>query len=160
MVAFSSVSSSVRSGPPLWLLTGIPAPPRRRGQSTSTRAGRPMRRMASHCAALMSGPTRRLASSIEVFHLAAYALANRRLEGGVEDGRGRPPPASEDDGDQHEAAAERGEGHHPHEEIEAPPRRGEQYPLAVLLDEVVPHLARGLSRGQALADDPAHLMGG
>src|SRR6266542_2861530 len=132
MVAFSSVSSSVRSGPPLWLLTGIPAPPRR------------------------SGPTRRLASSIEVFHLAAYALANRRLEGGVEDGRGRPPPASEDDGDQHEAAAERGEGHHPHEEIEAPPRRGEQYPLAVLLDEVVPHLARGLSRGQALADDPAH----
>src|SRR4029450_7579094 len=93
-------------------------------------------------------------------HLAANALPQGWIHAGRRARRSVPAPATEDDGDEHEPQPEAREGHDPHEEIEARLGRREENPLAVFLDEIGAYLGGTLAGGQALADDPAHLVGG
>src|SRR5262245_8635581 len=116
-----------------------------------------MTMMASHCAALMSGVPR--LSPIHLLHLAPNALADGRSEWRRGGRRRSPAPAPEDEDNGDQADAEYDEGSDPDDEIEAAPRRREEDPWPVLPDEVVPHLRRAVPGGQALADDPAHLVG-
>ena len=99
-------------------------------------------------------------SRVELGHLPPDALAGGLVHRGRRRG-GRPPaPAAHGEAHQHQAQGQAHEGNDPHEEIEAVAGRREQDPRAVLLHEVRGDLLRGLARGEPLADDGAHLIGG
>src|SRR5262249_54459456 len=133
-----------------------PCPPRARhtGHSTTASAGSVTSAMATSWALL----------TIELCDLATDPLPRHVVHDGACLRRRRllrpSIPARDHEHHEYQPGEQADVRNHPDEQSEAPRGRRQEYPVAVLVDEVGRDLGGRLAGGQALADDLAHLMRG